>query len=102
MKYVEIKACNYIAGIETVFNEALSQIRFGMNPRAANLATTQACEHESSSPNKVFEAIKVPNVFGGYNIVSSYGVEAITVPEKFARERQKSQDSATTVDFTIP
>jgi hypothetical protein len=88
-----VKAINNIAGIEILFNEALTQFRFGMNPRAANLAATCTSGHES-------EVTKISNIFGGYNVVSSNGVEAIVVPEKFARTQRSPQDSATSLDFT--
>jgi hypothetical protein len=71
-----VKASQHIASIELLFNEALAQYRIGLNPRAGNLAHPSA----TKSP-----ATKIPNVFGGYNLVSQDSVEAVIIPEQFAR-----------------
>jgi len=97
-----VKASIYIEGIEALFNEALSQFRYGLNPRAASLATPKQTDQVLPGSDRSHESIRIPNSFGGYNIVSASTIEAIVIPEKFAKEQKAALDSAARVDFTSP
>jgi len=97
-----VKASTYIEGIEALFNEALSQFRYGLNPRAASLAMPKQMDQGLPGPDRPHESIRIPNSFGGYNVVSANTIEAIVIPEKFAKEQAAAVDSAARVDFTTP
>ena len=90
-----MKASVYTEGIETLFNEALSQFRYALNPRAASLSTP--FERGVSA-----EPVRIANIFGGQNIVTDTSIEAIVIPERYAKTQNTSLDSAVKLEFTSP
>lgn len=90
-----MKASDYSEGIETLFNEALSQFRYALNPRAASLAAP--CGGTATT-----ESVRITNIFGGQNLVSDVAIEAVIIPERFAKAQSAALDSAAKLDFTSP
>ena len=92
-----MKAGDHVDGIETLFNEALAQLRHGLSPRSPSLANP---EPKQSGIEKSSGFVKIPNSFGGYNVFSSGKIEALVIPEQFAKGSSEYLDSAVKVDFT--
>ena len=92
-----MKASDHLDGIETLFNEALAQLRHGLNPRASNLAAiNEEPENKSASP----QAIRIPNRFGSYNIFANGKIKAVAIPEQFTKSTNDALNQVVAPDST--
>jgi len=88
-----MNASVYITGIESLFNEAISQIRHMSNPRAGGLASVDVGGMNLPRTDSDGNVKRVPNAFGGYNLVSKKAVEAMVISDTNTLRMPASQGS---------